>query len=100
MHRAEALRRASVFAEVDEPLLRQLAERMTVTELPPGHVLIEPRLPGAGLFVLEEGTVVVEPKGAEPRELGAGEVVGELALLTRDGRRTARVQAKTAVRCL
>jgi CRP/FNR family transcriptional regulator, cyclic AMP receptor protein len=38
--------------------------------------------------------------GKRLRELGPGEVVGELALLRRDGARSARVQAKTPVRCL
>ncbi|MGZ4338750.1 MAG: cyclic nucleotide-binding domain-containing protein [Gaiellaceae bacterium] len=98
--RVSALRRASIFAGLDEPLLHRVAETMTEVELPAGHVLIESRTAGAGLFVIDEGTVSVEPRGAEPRELGPGEVVGELALLTRDGTRTARVQAKTAVRCL
>src|SRR5439155_594356 len=34
------------------------------------------------------------------RELGAGDIVGELALLTADAQRTARVRAQTPVRCL
>jgi CRP-like cAMP-binding protein len=63
-------------------------------------VLIEPRAAGSGMFVIAEGTVVVQPRDVDPVELGAGEVVGELALLTEDGTRTARVQAVTEVRCL
>lgn len=95
-----ALRRASIFSELDEPSLAKLAGAMTEVELPAGHVLIEAGQPGAGMFVIDEGTVSVQARGAEPRELGPGEVVGELALLTRDGTRTARVQATSAVRCL
>jgi CRP-like cAMP-binding protein len=54
--------------------------------------------PGAGLFVLEQGTLSVElPGGAA--ELGPGEFVGDLALLT-DAPHTARVWASTDVRCL
>jgi trk/ktr system potassium uptake protein len=52
------------------------------------------------MFVIEEGTVVVQARGRRRRELGAGEAVGELALLTSAGVRTARVQATTPVRCL
>jgi CRP-like cAMP-binding protein len=98
--RVAALRRASVFGHLDDGHLQQLAGAMTEVALPSGHVLIEARAPGAGLFVLDEGTVVVQPKGSDAIELGPGEMVGELALLTRDGTRTARVQAKTDVRCL
>ena len=98
--RAEALSRTAVFSALDDPTLQRLAGEMAEVDLPAGHVLIEPRATGTGLFVIEEGTVVVERRGADSVELGAGEIVGELALLTRDGTRTARVQATTPVRCL
>jgi CRP-like cAMP-binding protein len=52
------------------------------------------------MFVIEDGTVEVQARGVAHRHCGPGEVVGELALLTRAGTRTARVQAKTDVRCL
>jgi CRP-like cAMP-binding protein len=49
--------------------------------------------------VLLEGTVVVEaPEGM--RELGPGACFGERALLSEEGRRTARVQATSDVRVL
>ncbi len=58
-----------------------------------GQVLIERDKPGTGLFVVVEGSLVVEaPEGT--RELGPGAVVGEQALLA-DGIRTARVRALT-----
>jgi CRP-like cAMP-binding protein len=98
--RVAALRRSSIFAELDEAFLARLAGTMNEVELPAGHVLIEARTPGAGLYVIEEGTVAVQPLSGDARELGPGEVVGEIALLTPDGTRTARVQAKTEVRCL
>jgi CRP-like cAMP-binding protein len=98
--RIDALAQTSIFSDLDEPSRRRIAEKMGRASFRAGHVLIEPRTTGAGLFVIEEGTVVVEPRNSEPRELGAGDVVGELALLMREGVRTARVQAKTDVRCL
>lgn len=59
-----------------------------------GKVLIERGKPGTGLFVLLAGKVVVEaPEGT--REIGPGAVVGERALLSADGTRTARVRALT-----
>jgi len=63
-------------------------------------VLIEPRAIASGMFVIADGTVTVQPRDVDPTELGPGAVVGELALLTNDGTRTARVQAVTDVRCL
>jgi CRP/FNR family cyclic AMP-dependent transcriptional regulator len=98
--RVAALRNASIFADLEDPFVHRLAEAMAEVELRAGHILIEPGQVGAGLFVIEEGTVHVQPRGADAVTLGPGEVVGELALLTREGTRTARVQATTDVRCL
>ena len=59
-----------------------------------GQVLIERGKPGTGLYVVVDGQLVVEaPEGT--RELGPGAVVGEQALLSPDGLRTARVRALT-----
>lgn len=59
-----------------------------------GQVLIERGKPGTGLYVVVDGQLVVEaPEGT--RELGPGAVVGERALLSPDGLRTARVRALT-----
>ena len=64
-----------------------------------GQVLIERGQHGAGLYVILQGTIVVEaPEGT--RDLGPGAVVGERALLSADGLRTARVQATSDVRVL
>ena len=98
--RVVALRRSAVFSGLDERFLTRFAESMSEVTFPAGHVLIEARAPGSGMFVIAEGTVVVHARDAGPVELGPGEIVGELALLTADGTRTARVQASTDVRCL
>jgi CRP-like cAMP-binding protein len=64
-----------------------------------GHVLIERGQTGTGLYVILEGTVVVEaPEGN--RELGPGAFIGERALFAADGKRTARVRAATELRVL
>ena len=99
MASADLLRKSSLFASFDDETLKRLASPFSEVELPANQVLIEPRQPGAGLFVICEGTVVVEAPGVE-HELGEGEVVGEISLIEEDGLRRARVVAKTPVRCL
>jgi CRP-like cAMP-binding protein len=64
-----------------------------------GQLLIERGQYGAGLYVILEGTVHVEaPEGT--RDLGPGAVIGERALLSADGLRTARVRATSDLRVL
>ena len=59
-----------------------------------GQMLIESGKPGTGVYLVLEGRIVVEaPEGA--RELGPGSVIGERALFSEDGLRTARVRART-----
>jgi CRP-like cAMP-binding protein len=69
------------------------------TEVAAGRVLIEPGQHGAGLYVILAGTVLVEAP-ERTRELGPGAVIGERALLSADGTRTARVRTITDVRVL
>ena len=65
----------------------------------PGQVLALEDDPGAGAFLVVEGTVQVELR-SRTFEVGPGQVVGELALLVPDAHRVARVRAATAVRCV
>lgn len=93
------LRAIPLFAELDDGALAQVADLATEFEAEAGHVLVQPGTSGAGMFVLEEGTVEVELPGRRVR-LGPGEFFGELAILHDGMARTARVRAKTHVRCL
>jgi CRP-like cAMP-binding protein len=79
---------------VNEEDLRTLEAAGSRLQFPAGKVLIDHAGPGAGLFVVVEGRLVVDaPEGT--RELGPGSVVGERALLSAEGIRTARVRALT-----
>jgi len=95
----ERLKALALFADLDDEQLDRLAAATTEFEAPAGQALIERGKPGSGIFVLEEGHAVVEsPEGH--RDLGPGDVFGERALLGEDSLRTARVRARTDVRCV
>lgn len=84
---------------MDADDLRRLEERGAETEIPAGRVLIERGQHGTGLFVILDGTVVVEaPEG--DIEFGPGSVIGERALLSEAGRRAARVRAVSDLRVI
>jgi len=97
--RVARLRQIPVLAELGENTLERILRASTELECPAGQVLIRADDPGAGMFVLEEGTVVVEARGSTI-ELGPGEIFGELSLLVPESTRVARVRATTPVRCL
>jgi CRP-like cAMP-binding protein len=97
--RVEKLRTIPLFANLSDDVLRDILAHATEFEAHGGHVLAQPNMPGAGLFVIEEGSATVELHGLE-KTLGPGEFFGELALLLEDERHTARVFAATPIRCL
>jgi CRP-like cAMP-binding protein len=95
----ERLGALPLFADLDDAQLERLAAATTEFEAPAGRTLIERGQAGAGMFVLEQGTILVEAPEGE-RELGPGTAFGERALVGGDGLRSARVRAKTDVSCL
>ena len=97
--RIEALRRVPLFAELGDDELTHVAEAVNEVDVPAGGLLVQPGTAGSGMFFIADGTAVVETKHGEI-ELGPGQFFGELALISEDSTRTARVQAKTKLRCL
>ena len=79
---------------MNEDDLEKLEAAGTKLTFGSGQMLIESGKPGTGLYLVVEGHIVVEaPEGT--RELGPGSVIGERALFSEDGLRTARVRALT-----
>jgi CRP-like cAMP-binding protein len=70
-----------------------------VTDVPAGQVLAQAGDHGRGMFVVLDGSVVVE-RGDLHIEMGRSEFFGELALLVPDSPRIARVRALTDSRIL
>ena len=97
--RIERLRSVPLFSGLSEAGLNRVLATASEYEVRAGHVLIQPDQPGAGLFIIEEGKVVVERR-AGPVELGEGEFFGELALLFEGAVHSLRVHAATPVRFL
>ena len=93
------LREVPLFADLEQDALERILAASSELACPAGQVLIRHGDRGAGMFVVEEGTVVVEAPG-HTIDLGRGEFVGELSLLVPESTRVARVRAKTPVRCL
>src|SRR5438445_9448708 len=94
--RVARLRAIPLFSGLSDGSLGRIGAVMTEFEAAPGQVLIQQAQPGSGLLVVEEGTVVVEGPGKPPVELGPGEFLGELALLTPEGTHTARVRGNSS----
>ncbi len=94
------LRGLPLFAGLDDDALRRIHGLAAEIEVPAGQTFVQAGDAASGMFVIEEGSVIVEARGHVEIELGPGEFVGELALLVPDSVRSARVRAVTDVRCL
>ena len=92
----DRLARLPLFGELDAYDLGHVAGWLRDVELAPGDILIRQGAMPDDVYVLEDGTVEVTRDGERIATLGAGDVVGEIALVDPQ-RRTATVQAATPV---
>jgi CRP-like cAMP-binding protein len=95
----DELRALPPLAGMSEVGLARVASRAAALRAEEGRVLALEGDPGAGMFILCEGTIAVELRSGT-LELGPGDFFGELALLVDDGARVARVRATSPVRCV
>jgi len=96
----ERIEAQPLFAGLTDARLDELAAVASERLAAPGEVLVERGQPASGLFVLEEGRVLVEVPAASGVELGPGDVFGEFAFVGLAHARTARVRALVESRCL
>jgi CRP-like cAMP-binding protein len=95
--KVEALKRAPLFEELSKKELTMLASATDDLADEPGTVLCREDRIGTEFFVIVDGSAE-SPRRKHIATRGAGEFVGEIALLTTT-KRTATVTATTALRC-
>jgi CRP-like cAMP-binding protein len=88
----ELLKKVPLFAGCSKSELRELAKTADEIDLRTGTVLTREGRSGREFFVVIEGTAEVTQKGKKIADLGAGDWLGEIALIT-DSPRTATVTA-------
>jgi CRP-like cAMP-binding protein len=96
----QRLGRLDFFGGLTPAQLRMLAEHVDELDAEPGEVLMGEGDQGYEAIFIEEGSVEVRQGGELINAVGPGEIVGELALLESDGRRTASVIAASPLRAL
>src|SRR5215472_5426578 len=79
----EALRLAAIrfFADLPEDELAAVASIASEAEIPPGQLLASEGRVGYSLYAIESGTADVIINGKTVGTIGAGDVVGEMAVL-------------------
>lgn len=87
----EALAASALFDGLDPEMLRRLAPRFTRVHLRAGETLVKHGEPGDALFAVVHGrlrALLIDESGTERilGEIGRGETVGEMAVLTGDAR--------------
>ncbi len=95
----ELLKGVPLFARCSKADLRQIATLTDEVDFEGGRTLIREGERGREFFVIVEGSLRVTRKGRKGSDLGAGDFVGEIALVA-DTPRTATVTASTSVRLL
>ncbi len=93
-----ALKRVSLFEELDDRDLERLANEFKERTFPAGASVVSEGASGAAFFVITDGQATVTVHGEERARLGPGDHFGEVALLD-EGVRSATVIADTELRC-
>jgi CRP-like cAMP-binding protein len=95
----DLLKRVPLFAGCSKAELQRVASLADELDLAEGATLIREVERGREFIVVVDGTVRVTRKGKKVRDLGAGDFIGEIALVS-DVPRTATVTATSPVRLL
>ena len=97
--KTDLLKNVPLFAGCSKSELQKIASLADELDLGEGATLIREGERGREFIVIAQGTVRVTRNGKQLRELGAGDFIGEIALVA-DVPRTATVKATSPVRLL
>ena len=95
----EALARVPLLSGIDRKHLERLTKSFRERTFDEGMPVTREGESGAGFFVILDGSATVSVGGETKATVGAGDAIGEMALID-DGPRTATVIAATDMRCL
>ena len=100
---SDFLRHSELFSGIEENTIERIADRFTEVTFEKDDILCREDEPGDRMFIITSGEVSVQKDMGwgtrELRRLKAGEVVGEMSLIS-DEQRSATVQAMTPTTCL
>ena len=91
------LRSVGIFAGVADPVLADVAEALTLREVPAGTTIIREGDPGQVMFVIVEGLVRVVQGGRDVALLQARDVFGELSVLDPETRSASVIAVEDTV---
>ena len=97
--KVELLQGVPLFANCSKAEIQRLASLADELDLGEGATLIREGERGREFLVIVDGTVSVTKRGKTIRDLGSGDFIGEIALIS-DVPRTATVTATSPVRLL
>jgi CRP-like cAMP-binding protein len=95
-HYYDNLRSVALFEDLDHQELELVGRAVTELDLPVGRKLIVEGSRGHDMFVVVSGTLEVTRGGEHVADIGPGEFVGEMALLTGNERNATVVVATQA----
>jgi CRP-like cAMP-binding protein len=95
----ERLAQLALFADLRWPQLEAITHLFDEEVFAAGQRVLRRGLGGSALYVVIEGTAVVEVDGRERRKLGQGDFFGEISVLSGEPP-SADVRATSLLRCL
>ena len=98
-HKLELLKRVPLLSGLGKRDIEEVGRLAEEIDLPAGHVLMREGASGNEFFVIIDGTVRIDRGGATIRSLGAGDFLGEIALVD-DGPRTATATTESPAKLL